>query len=107
MLNLTDRARTTLERLTASGDQPRSGLRIAIDSGGCVGLVYRMALVDGPDTGDVVVPCGTTRVYVDPASVALISGTTIDFVESVEGVGFSFDNPNAAHKCACGKSFAA
>ncbi|MBB4304405.1 iron-sulfur cluster assembly accessory protein [Rhodobium orientis] len=107
MLTLTDKARETIDRLIASADQPLTGLKIAVNSGGCSGLQYGMALVETPAADDQVVDCNGTKVYVDPLSVEILSGTTIDFVESLEGSGFTFDNPNAASKCACGKSFAA
>ncbi len=107
MLTLTEKARTTLDRLIATAGEPLTGLKIAVNSGGCSGLQYGMALVNEPAADDVVVECAGTRVYVDPTSASLITGTTIDYVESLEGSGFTFDNPNAAQKCACGKSFAA
>ncbi|MCW2306873.1 HesB/IscA family protein [Rhodobium gokarnense] len=107
MLTLTDKARETIDRLIASADQPLTGLKIAVNSGGCSGLQYGMALVEKPSEGDHVVDCNGTTVYVEPTSAEMLIGTTIDFVESLEGSGFTFDNPNAAHKCACGKSFAA
>jgi iron-sulfur cluster assembly protein len=44
------------------------------------------------------------KILLDPSSVAMISGTTIDFIDSQEGTGFSFDNPHANSKGGCGKS---
>ena len=107
MLTLTDKARATLDRLIKTAEEPLTGLKIAVNSGGCSGLQYGMALVNEPAADDVVVECEGTKVYVEPTSIALITGTVIDYVESLEGSGFTFDNPNAAQKCACGKSFAA
>lgn len=54
---------------------------------------------------DAVVEAGGVKVFIDPDSQPLLSGMTIDFVESLEGSGFTFDNPNAGTKCGCGKSF--
>jgi iron-sulfur cluster assembly protein len=45
------------------------------------------------------------RVFVDPVSQSLLTGMIIDFVESLEGAGFVFENPNASSSCSCGKSF--
>jgi len=45
------------------------------------------------------------RVFLDPESQPLLTGMTIGFVESLEGSGFTFDNPNAGARCGCGKSF--
>jgi iron-sulfur cluster assembly protein len=44
-------------------------------------------------------------VFIDPSSVPLISGTMIDFIDSLEGAGFAFNNPQAKSTCGCGKSF--
>ena len=54
---------------------------------------------------DVVVQSGDVRLFIDPDSQPLLSGLRIDFVESLQGSGFTFDNPNAASMCSCGKSF--
>jgi iron-sulfur cluster assembly protein len=52
-----------------------------------------------------VVESGGIKVFIDPDSQLLLAGLRVDFVESLEGSGFTFDNPNAAAKCSCGKSF--
>ena len=107
MLELTEKAREAVKRFIETADEPIGGLRIAVVDGGCSGLQYSMSLEATPQKGDRVVECGATTIYVEPASVDVLLGTTIDFVESLEGSGFTFTNPNAARSCACGKSFAA
>ena len=47
------------------------------------------------------------EVYVDMASLALLDGTTIDYLDTLEKTGFKFDNPNAKTTCGCGESFQA
>lgn len=84
-----------------------AGLRIIVSAGGCAGYQYRMGLVNGAEEGDTVIDCDDVRVFLDADSAPLIAGTTLDFVESIEGSGFQFENPNAQGKCSCGKSFAA
>ena len=107
MLTLTDKARETINRLIDSAEESLTGLKISVNSGGCSGLQYGMALVNDPAPDDHVVECEGTKVYVEPLSADILNGTTIDYVESLEGSGFTFENPNAEQKCACGKSFAA
>jgi iron-sulfur cluster assembly protein len=46
-------------------------------------------------------------VLVDPLSAPLLEGVKVDFVHSLSGSGFKFDNPRASHACACGQSFTA
>lgn len=107
MLELTDKAHQAIQRFTKTADEAVSGLRISVVDGGCSGLQYAMSLEPAPLDGDMVVELGETTIYVDPESETVLSGVTIDFVESLEGSGFTFTNPNAARSCACGKSFAA
>ncbi|PLX37421.1 MAG: iron-sulfur cluster assembly accessory protein [Hyphomicrobiales bacterium] len=107
MITLTDKAQETLLRLIESADKPLTGLRIGVNSGGCSGLQYQLALVEKPEPDDHVVEIGKTILYLEPTNAEILIGTVIDFVESLEGAGFTFDNPNAGAKCSCGKSFAA
>lgn len=107
MLELTEKAQEAIQRFSETADEPIGGLRISVVDGGCSGLQYAMSLESAPKDGDDVVECGATTIYVEAASAPVLAGTTIDFVESLEGSGFTFTNPNAARSCACGKSFAA
>jgi len=52
-----------------------------------------------------VLEFGDLKVFVDPASAPLLDGVTVDFLDSMEGSGFKFDNPNAKANCGCGNSF--
>lgn len=81
------------------------GLRIMVQAGGCAGLKYSMGLVRDPGPDDMVIEQGDVRLFVDAASQPHIEGTTVDFVVGLENSGFTFNNPNAATKCSCGKSF--
>ena len=45
------------------------------------------------------------RLVVDPVSLDLVAGSTVDFVESLGGAAFKVENPNAAAGCGCGSSF--
>ena len=36
-----------------------------------------------------------------------LDGVEVDYVESLEGSGFKFDNPNVKSTCGCGSSFSA
>jgi len=82
------------------------GLRISVQSGGCSGYQYMMGLVSQIEPDDLMFENRGMKVFIDPASVPLLRGTTIDFVVSLQGSGFTFDNPQAKSSCSCGKSFA-
>ena len=107
MLTLTDHAQTALARFIKGSDKPLKGLRVQVTSGGCSGLQYSMSLEAAPHEDDLVVECGQAELYIDARSVDLLKGTTIDFVDCLDGSGFTFQNPNAAERCSCGKSFGA
>jgi iron-sulfur cluster assembly protein len=64
-----------------------------------------MGLVADRQPEDVVVERDGIRVFVDPSSLELLNGATVDFAVSLEGSGFTFTNPNATSSCSCGKSF--
>jgi iron-sulfur cluster assembly protein len=105
MINLTDSALNAVQSAIAGADKPVGGLRIMVEAGGCAGYKYLIGLDAEPRADDVVVESGDVRLFIDPESQPLLSGLRVDFVESLEGSGFTFENPNAASKCSCGKSF--
>ena len=80
-------------------------LRIAVVGGGCSGLQYKMDLQDAPRQRDILVESNGVRVVIDPKSAAYLSGSELDYQESLQDGGFKFKNPNAASTCSCGESF--
>ncbi len=47
------------------------------------------------------------KVFVDQASLLYLDGAEVDYVETLEGSGFKFNNPNVKSTCGCGSSFSA
>ncbi len=45
------------------------------------------------------------KVFVDPDSLPLVEGTTVDFVRQGLNEAFRFSNPNTRGECGCGESF--
>lgn len=80
-------------------------LRLSVEGGGCSGFQYKFDLADGPETGDAVSETDGVKLVVDAVSLDLVSGSVVDFVESLGGAAFRVDNPNAAAGCGCGSSF--
>ena len=83
------------------------GLRVSVQPGGCSGFRYGLLIEDQAAEDDVVLDMTGFRVFVDPFSAQYLSGTTIDYVSSMQGSGFTFKNPNATGGCGCGSSFSA
>ena len=82
------------------------GMRISITTEGCSGYMYQIDYVDEPNDDDYVFPVTSgLSVYVDPKSLTLIDGTTVDFVKEGLKSQFVFDNPRATGGCGCGESF--
>jgi iron-sulfur cluster assembly accessory protein len=80
-------------------------LRLSVEGGGCSGFQYKFDLAQAPETDDMVSETEGVRLVVDPVSLDLVGGSTIDFVESLGGAAFRVENPNAAAGCGCGSSF--
>ena len=105
MIQLTEAAADALHSAIAAVPNSIAGLRLEVQSRGCAGLQYEMGLVEQAKPEDFTCESRGVKILIDPASAALISGTTIDFIENLEGAGFSFNNPQAKSTCGCGKSF--
>lgn len=82
-------------------------LRIAVVGGGCSGLSYDLDLVKEHKAGDFTYDFDGVTVAVDPMSAQFLEGTVIDYVSTLQGAGFKFNNPKAKSSCGCGSSFSA
>jgi iron-sulfur cluster assembly accessory protein len=80
-------------------------LRVAVQPGGCSGLIYQLYFDERMLDGDGVVDFDGVEVIVDKMSVPYLEGATIDFEDTIQKQGFTIDNPNAGGSCACGDSF--
>ena len=105
MLTLTDAASRKLGEIIAQQGESVAGLRVFVQRGGCSGYSYGMSLAQQIEASDWVGEFGGVKVLVDPESAKVLSGVNIDFVESLQGSGFSIQNPNAVRSCGCGNSF--
>jgi iron-sulfur cluster assembly accessory protein len=81
------------------------GLRIGVIGGGCSGLQYLLDFAEKPTDEDFVSSQHGLSVFIDPFSAAHLSGTEIDYVDSLTTSGFKFNNPNVQRACGCGSSF--
>jgi iron-sulfur cluster insertion protein len=54
---------------------------------------------------DTVVEKGIVKVIMDSQSAPLLQGAEVDYVDSLQGSGFSIKNPQAKTTCGCGSSF--
>ena len=83
-------------------------LRVGISAGGCSGFSYSLGFdKEFDEAKDSRYTYHGVDVVVDKKSALYLDGTTIDWFESIERRGFTFDNPNAVKSCGCGSSFQA
>jgi iron-sulfur cluster assembly accessory protein len=80
-------------------------LRVAVQPGGCSGLIYQLYFDERTLDGDALREFDGVEVVVDKMSVPYLEGASIDFEDSISKQGFTIDNPNAGGSCACGDSF--
>jgi iron-sulfur cluster insertion protein len=103
-LNLSPAAAARVAAIAARQSKPAM-LRLAVEGGGCSGFQYKFGLEETPDADDLVVETDGVRLVVDPMSLELVAGCTVDYVESLGGAAFKVENPQASAGCGCGSSF--
>jgi iron-sulfur cluster assembly protein len=64
-----------------------------------------MAFDNNQNSTDNVVEVDGLKVLVDQMSLMYLNGVEIDYIETLEGAGFKFNNPNVKSTCGCGSSF--
>ena len=104
-ISLTDSAVKEIRRLAEKRGTPAAALRAGIRGGGCTGFAYLFEWSDGaPGEHDKVFEKDGVKLYVDAKSYVYLDGTELDFVTSMMGHGFKFNNPNVKGSCGCGES---
>jgi iron-sulfur cluster assembly protein len=106
MISLTDKGAEKVREFLASQEAvaETAGLRVGVRGGGCSGFQYALAF-DEEREGDVVFEDKSIRLLVDRPSLPYVTGSTIDFVDGLQGAGFKVENPNVIAACGCGSSF--
>lgn len=102
---LTPNAIAKVKEIMAQQDPVPAGLRIGVVGGGCSGFSYSMQFDNSAGMMDKVFDMDGLKVYVDATSIMYLNGCRVDYVESLEGAGFKFENPNVKSTCGCGSSF--
>ena len=104
-IKLTDNAAAKIKELLAGQqDAPEQALRVAVRGGGCSGFQYALAF-DAPKEDDNRFEDKGVSVVVDKTSMQFVFGSEVDWVDGLEGAGFSVNNPNVTAACGCGSSF--
>jgi iron-sulfur cluster assembly accessory protein len=93
--------------LAETGAEDGEYLRVGVKGGGCSGFQYSLNFTDEVDEDDVLTVVDGVKVVTDNFSASYLKGTELDYVETLQGAGFKFGNPNAKRTCGCGSSFSA
>ena len=104
-IELSDNAIKRLSEMLAAEQDDGLKLRIAVHGGGCSGFQYGFSFDDTINEDDHVFEKGGITAIIDEASLDILSGSTIDFVEDLIGSAFQIKNPAFTASCGCGSSF--
>jgi iron-sulfur cluster assembly protein len=110
-IEVTPKAASAVQRQLVKRGTPDASLRIGLRGGGCSGFTYVIEFHDGaPRARDVVISAKTeagddVRIVVDPKSLLYLSGSTLDWEQTLLKQGFKFVNPHEKSSCGCGHSF--
>lgn len=106
-IHLTPRAaEEVLKFMEAENVTPEGGgLRVSVMPGGCSGFKYSLNVEESAADDDLIYETDRIKLFVDGFSLPYLNGVKIDYVTSMQGSGFTFENPNATGGCGCGTSF--
>ena len=102
MITITEAAADKVKELM---DPHSTGLRVAVQGGGCSGFTYKLEFETASKEKDRVIEDKGITLFVDPKSFLYLMGTEINYIETLTGAGFKFENPSARRVCGCGESF--
>ena len=104
-VSMTANAIAKVKEIMAQQNPVPAGLRVGVVGGGCSGFQYSMQFENGAGAMDKVFEFEGMKLFVDATSLMYLSGCVVDYVETLEGAGFKFENPNVKSTCGCGSSF--
>lgn len=104
-VKISDAAAEKIRELTSANENPaEQALRVAVKGGGCSGFQYALALDKAKDDDHIFDHNGVS-VVVDKVSMQFVFGSQVDYVDGLQGAGFTVNNPNVVAACGCGSSF--
>ncbi|HZD31160.1 MAG TPA: iron-sulfur cluster assembly accessory protein [Candidatus Angelobacter sp.] len=104
-ITFTPTAIAKVKEVMAQQSPVPAGLRVGVVGGGCSGFQYSMSFENGGGMMDKTFQFDDLKVFVDATSLMYLKGVMVDYVETLEGAGFKFENPNVKSTCGCGSSF--
>ncbi|PVH27034.1 MULTISPECIES: HesB/IscA family protein [Sphingobacterium] len=106
MVTVTEKAKARIDEILRDEQYNDSYfVRVAVESGGCSGLSYKLNFDNEEKKGDQFFEDNGVKICLDIKSYLYLAGTELDYTDGLGGKGFEFHNPNASRTCACGESF--
>lgn len=100
---ITDRAWSETRRLAKKEGRPPK-LRVGLRAGGCNGFSYIIDWLEEVLHEDFIFEKSGVEVFIDPKSMELLDGSTLDYETSIMGRGFVVNSPKSTGSCGCGAS---
>ncbi|QJC38417.1 iron-sulfur cluster insertion protein ErpA [Enterobacteriaceae endosymbiont of Donacia fulgens] len=100
-ISLTKKAIKKIKKL----DNKNLNFRIFILGGGCSGFKYDFILDKKIKKNDILINLSGINIVIDKISMQYLSGSIIDYIESIEESRFIIRNPYMKNTCSCGSSF--
>ena len=97
ILEVSTAAVVNIKQFLKENNLSSAGLRIMAEQDDCGCVNYQIHLEESQDDDDTVVEEHGLKIFLDPDSVKMLRGTKMDFTETPDGGGFTFDNPNDHH----------
>ncbi|MBS3097094.1 iron-sulfur cluster assembly accessory protein [Candidatus Woesearchaeota archaeon] len=101
---LTEKAANKVKALLEKENKQGYGLRVGVVPGGCSSYMYDIGLEKEPKNDDVVIEEKGVKVFINPASIEFMKGSTVDYIDALTNAGFKINNPNVKTSCGCGHS---
>ena len=105
-ITITESFAQRIKDVLAKEDNGDQLFRVGIKGGGCAGFEYEeFKFVAEQNEDDHLFSKDGIHVVIDEASLGLMNGSTLDFVEDLDGSRIIINNPNATSGWGCGTSF--
>ena len=104
-LIFSDQAAKKVRALTMEEANEDLKLRVFVSGGGCSGFEYGFTFDDEIEDDDIEVENSGVSLVIDSLSFEYLVGSSIDYLEDLQGSRFVVINPNATSTCGCGNSF--
>ena len=104
-LRFSDQAAKKVRALTMEEANEDLRLRVFVSGGGCSGFEYGFTFDDEIEDDDIEVENSGVSLVIDSLSFEYLVGSSIDYLEDLQGSRFVVINPNATSTCGCGNSF--